>query len=1405
MKKMSSRVSVLLACFLLACLFGCQDDAITSDAPGVEKDMSLTLRVPGTDMAPLSRAMDATDENTLAVGDIYILLFRENEDGKFEYAYRLVTRSFVEDSDPLGATYTIGILHGFPQSDLSASFRAMIVTGLPASEVEKLDNKIAEVNGTADPMKTVRTSLMFSQKANWPLTRKLPMWGESQKSFNLGAQDIVITLLRAVVRVDVGVNFKRRDGNYPLAEMESQGLPVPGNTFELNSVYLFNVPESGRVGPEKLDVGGQVSVPSVEGIQVEPIPPAWRCSYVNKDLVGDINKSLTRSLYVPEADNAIDDNAKAVCLVVGGFFNKEGKETFYRVDLYDRTPRESIMPKPSKDNRISLLRNHVVVVNITGVRARGFESVEDAFNSDPTYLDFDVSAWEQGTDVDITTDGTYFLNAGPSELSYFADGSPQELHVESDYRGELGEGWTMTLDETAKKYVYMLIPGGEIVRWNEPGWPKSGAPGMKNTFRVGMDWYTSVTDEVSTRTAKLAFTAGRMTRTLTLTQTSAENLDINLEPREMNFGKVVQESKELHIGIVATQNYTLQAEWIGENGEPYHWDITSPKGECPDSRFDKDAFFTPVAEKPGTYVIKLADNKTEVVREIEINITAKYDSGESRTVILPLIQSNKDISWKVEGGTGTGNREIIIPAGSSTKTVRIITAPELTWNFSSLIPAEGNDWITNLNTCLNTSFTGSQTIELQLKPNTGVGSRRVMLQASSMVEGFDQLSSQLVITQLGSAPFFDVYNSLAEESPKITKKGEFDWALDFGEANLPSGINASFKVGSNWKWAWEDSSDPDYYKRVLDPNFNPKLAQNTLTNEYSGGDPKEWPNLMTFIPRNIGVWQSYLIHTGPRPTIPDDLPTAGKWSVSMLFTHNYPNMDEEDVKLYSRRLTITRMVPAYTYIEKWSFNDGVHVDQYADQIATDDGTGTGPSNRLGRFIVHTNAPGFLEVLEKSGDSWEVTGVTEVRPKSGYEEFSLRLPAGSPIELKPGIESYQKPLVEFKLRYRCLRKQTLAGDPLQEQEETRTYYSGTEIVEPKRNLLSRQRMVNNGAHDLVFDFSNSKYMILEGKYVVYITDSDGGIVDTERTVDFTLDIRDTKQAGKLKVHLEPNTLVNQYKRVAIFVKRWTAPGVSSWDELKTYVYQDASPLTNGYIVKYTHGPLLEGKSGEDRKFYKYDPKWSRDCSSKGGILKDSIFWYEVSPITKVWKNEEEFEKVVADVQEANAKFLTSGVRIAVNPEGTYRCNCDYSITLHLIDTKKNVVYTHTIGESARLVISQKRVNFWVAPGKVAAPKITPKSEKVIAPNDYYVDVVAYDGYKFVGFGSAYGQYVPSNYFKDSNNQAPPDGTILFPGDGDTARDEVKDVSWEAFEGITARARKPVTDGVNGYNYLVQVDF
>ena len=520
-----------LAVFL--CVFCVLVPGCTKDTGGgvpVSADFTIQLRIPGNGDSKEVRSAAVAAESSIDPQQLYLLLFREQA-GKFEYAafYTPVT---VTAGTVDGATvYSLSLR--FPVPDPRDSYRFMVLANLTDDEFAGAagpdGSNFKAANGTADPMETIRTGITYAQPGNWPLRpfRSFPMWGESGVFTGTSHTVESVSMVRSVARIDVGVNFQRNpDGSYPLDNMVSQG--IDGLKFRVTSVKLYNVPEKGVVGPAAANYsesGRYVTAPTLPGNPSIPPAPAYtRCIYTLGDLdypSGSTQKrSLTRTLYVPEAANhGISDNGRAVCLVVGGEYNGSST-TYYRIDLYDRTPDAAgNVSKPTAATRIDLLRNHIYVVDIISVKMKGYATPEEAFASDPVYMDATVEVWDQSRQVNVSPDGVYNLSLNANQFffsGFSTSGSEQTLRITTDYDGSLGQGWTLTPDEVAKESVYFLRSDGTHCRFGDPEWPSSGYKGT-SSFQVGMEDFLA-TPGNDRRTAVLTVRAGRISRQVTLNQ-----------------------------------------------------------------------------------------------------------------------------------------------------------------------------------------------------------------------------------------------------------------------------------------------------------------------------------------------------------------------------------------------------------------------------------------------------------------------------------------------------------------------------------------------------------------------------------------------------------------------------------------------------------------------------------------------------------------------------------------------------------------------------------------------------------------------------------------------------------------------------------------------------------------------
>lgn len=278
---------------------------------------------------------------------------------------------------------------------------------------------------------------IVNSKASWNLsTDAIPMWGETKDPISIYEGQIItgIKMLRELARVDVLVNSS------------------VGN-FSLKEVYLYNYSTKGRVTPKELywkwdDLRViNASLPADCARQFGPL------EYLNIT-----NNRFEEKLYTfetPQVDQGED--LIATCLVVGGLYEQDNKETYYRIDfshlVRDDEAGGSTGPPGSgggsgggvgmKKQFFPLLRNHIHEIRITSVSKRGEDNKEDAFYNKTEGMDVEIQNWNMNN-VMAEIGGQYTLKLSTGSLD-IKPGVTDYITVESNNPLP----WTITIDPSS--------------------------------------------------------------------------------------------------------------------------------------------------------------------------------------------------------------------------------------------------------------------------------------------------------------------------------------------------------------------------------------------------------------------------------------------------------------------------------------------------------------------------------------------------------------------------------------------------------------------------------------------------------------------------------------------------------------------------------------------------------------------------------------------------------------------------------------------------------------------------------------------------------------------------------------------------------------------------------------------
>ena len=258
-------------------------------------------------------------------------------------------------------------------------------------------------------------------------SQPIPMWGESDKQpvkpttkFNSCTKlaygnatqnrnnDGVIHLVRALARVDVGVNFE--------ADPSSEKPVAGGTDFKIMSVRVYRYATSMYVAGTQetafnFDNGRRNALPHTPA----DVATAADANPLVFTAAAKDAKSYVRNIYIPEIENKTKTKAQRICLVIGGDYNKSGKQTYYRVDFI-RTEEDASGKKTTE--QLDILRNYRYRFNITKVAGPGTNSPEEALITEPVNIAYDCLVWDDADIDKIVYDGQYYLAVSKDKFDF---------------------------------------------------------------------------------------------------------------------------------------------------------------------------------------------------------------------------------------------------------------------------------------------------------------------------------------------------------------------------------------------------------------------------------------------------------------------------------------------------------------------------------------------------------------------------------------------------------------------------------------------------------------------------------------------------------------------------------------------------------------------------------------------------------------------------------------------------------------------------------------------------------------------------------------------------------------------------------------------------------------------------
>lgn len=1241
---------------------------------------TVQLVVPGV-AAAQTYAAEVVDETTIAEDELYAVVYVRNEEGNWQFLR--VVEPEIAGADDIGADgyrrYNIRI--PFQSGDMYRKTRMGLISGITLIDLQKaggydktterwtiLEGATSDENGESaeNPLAEARDQLTFSTTGKWPVPpteefKNLPMWGETAEFMMRPEGTIagVVQLVRAVARVDVGVNFQRTDGKFPLNDMQAQGLydGGRGTYFALESVSVYRTSKNGTYGASKdalNEESGKVSKPTVATGGVFPDdtnPPLIK--YQGEELTstlpdnhgwsGDVlaaetaaRRCLTRQCYVPETANHGLEFDAAACLVVGGRFgSKDADVTYYRIDFADVTfDQGGNQLKPTPQTRLDILRNHAYVVNITSVAGPGAPTEDEALHGEDTKLTAEVVAWDQSQQVgDIVTDGVYMLRINKSEQQYYCDGTPESFTVETDYSGELGSGWQLTVegDEAFKKALRYYDANGNEHAYLSAAWPeKKTGPAGTATLRIGMTELDNNADgTTATREGKLIFSAGRMKTQVILKQTSRDLLRILCSPEELYFGPkgapLNGDAKSVQITVTTKKAYKLSLTGTDSKDKEYTYELVPGTGaKNPDDQFQ--IFFRKSNDGTQQYELlptNLADGAND--RSFTFDLKAELPGSPdvpAATASFTVYQVKEPVTWSVvEEPTKFELRkkpwEVIVPYNVTQVQPKIETSPgTLIWWFSKGGSTTPDDsWFTNLQSWIgkkieNISENYHDGFLFSMLPNQGLARRSVTLQAESNAPGLMRDEAQLVITQRGAPltlrPEEQTDGQLIQETQKAENGKKGIYTLDHGTSTDGATYTLDMYSNTDWYWYWNTDNQAlhDQNMKYLVQNWVASPDDNVVTTDgpKDGRAEKKWSSVASF------TMPSFTASVPTPVDQPDPMtPPGGQVTVVRELRNSNPLLTEADVADYARELRITRELPAYTHIVEWPFVNNDDIPWNLDNM-------TDADYNAAKFKLLSNAPFSLTIDQRGGydSDYYMAKTVEYSPSKGYEAWERNFKEMPGVmnraDMNPNV-----PATFYRLTVKWQERNEVTGKNETKTEE-RIAYTGYHMVKPSVNLPKGAVVISPEAQTLVYDFSNSmfitrkvrisktlcytNYKPVEKEHQlweapVYLNGEEGQVISTKSGLAEDLIVTVELPANE-KVNLLWDINVEFYDE---------ATGLWAVDDVVSpVIYQDGSG-TSGYIAYYD---LIHATSGKSWSNFKLD----------GGTAQN---WYDAYGLTYAMGN------------------------------------------------------------------------------------------------------------------------------------------------------------------------------------------
>lgn len=365
-------IKFLLLLGLMSLMGGaCVDD--TTARPEVDDEgafLTLKLKVPG--QRTVTRGLTDFQENELR--HIQVLVFKELPSGEEVFDYVAPMGGLTEVGQLVSVTLRL------KRSEGTERYRAVVL----ANATDVINGNVEGYRGVAKKGLLDQYTLDYST-GRWDTDAQnptpLPMWGETPLvtvDETLSTAVLAVTMLRAVARVDVGVNVQYN------AEGQPTGLADGLSHFTLQEVALYRASNKGKVVPEVAHLNESL-------VATRPSLPADVAPGVSGTVAYAAQGNLvSREIYLPETLNVGVTESKP-CLIVKGVYG--GQVGYYRLDF---AMRRKLVGGTMQVSEFDILRNYRYVFNIVQVNGPGYNTPQEALKATvPGNIQVEVVTWDE--------------------------------------------------------------------------------------------------------------------------------------------------------------------------------------------------------------------------------------------------------------------------------------------------------------------------------------------------------------------------------------------------------------------------------------------------------------------------------------------------------------------------------------------------------------------------------------------------------------------------------------------------------------------------------------------------------------------------------------------------------------------------------------------------------------------------------------------------------------------------------------------------------------------------------------------------------------------------------------------------------------------------------------------------